>query len=309
MVCGLGRQGVSAGRGGAWDGPLGGKRERESAATTGFGRHHSRGPPPATHLRVRRARAAPGRTPSHRGDRAAAAPPRAAAMPPRRATFTYTSEDAAGAGGTGDLNVYYCAFAGTHALTLSADLATLPRRRTDGAIIVDTKATGARLYVQDGGVNVVKRRGGRREVQHRVAVGGVPIGYRAAADSPLLYILPDALTAHGGGSGGGGGPPVPPCILPLRGGGCAISAAVVGGPAAAVLKLAADHVTLQVADGAGDDGLLELVRTALGVRRSAVAAQRGVSPAHRLLLVTGVTPPVAFDKLAKAAKASQRPLE
>jgi hypothetical protein len=232
-------------------------------------------------------------------------------MPPRRSTFTYTSEDAAGAaGGSGDLGVYYCAFSGTHALTLAADLATLPRRRADGAIVVDTKATGARLYVQDGGVKVVKRRGGRREVQHRVSVGGVPVGYRAAADSSLLYILPDALTAHGGGAGGSdASPPVPPCILPLRGGGCAISAAVVGGPAAAVLKLSAEHVTLQVADGAGDEGLLDLVRTALGVRRSAVAAQRGVSSAHRLLLVTGVTPPVAFDKLAKAAKASQRPAE
>ena len=54
---------------------------------------------------------------------------------------------------------------------------------------------------------------------------GASWGRRSELDGQLLYILPDAVTAHsiadGGGDGGGNGPeagraPVPPCILPLE---------------------------------------------------------------------------------------------
>ena len=164
---------------------------------------------------------------------------------PRKITHFYTSQDAAkaarlegrsgaGAGGSaaGRLRPYFCSSTGAHLLTTDADLdderSPLPRRRTDGALVLDETKHTVRLYLVDGGVKVVSRRGGVREKQLRLCVacdarggGGVggngktsaaasastaattkillPVAYRTDARSKLLYILPGAVTSLAGG--------------------------------------------------------------------------------------------------------------
>jgi hypothetical protein len=168
---------------------------------------------------------------------------------PRKITHFYTSQDAAkaarlegrsgaGAGGSaaGRLRPYFCTSTGAHLLTTDADLdderSPLPRRRTDGALVLDETKHTLRLYLVDGGVKVVGRRGGVREKQLRLCVacdagggggggGGektsscaaaaasastatttkilLPVAYRTDARSKLLYILPGAVTSLAGG--------------------------------------------------------------------------------------------------------------
>lgn len=172
---------------------------------------------------------------------------------PRKITHFYTSQDAAKAarleGRSGDgaaasaagrLRPYFCSSTGAHLLTTDADLdderSPLPRRRTDGALVLDESKHTVRLYLVDGGVKVVSRRGGVREKQLRLCVaceagsmpddvrgsgGGnpsssssaapaaapttttttilLPVAYRSDARSKLLYILPGAVTSLAGG--------------------------------------------------------------------------------------------------------------
>lgn len=105
---------------------------------------------------------------------------------PKRTTLTFTSEDAPAANEE-KLYVYYCKFTGKHAFTVGkrpgwfsevlgapgllegctdlaryllgadADINKLPRRRTDGARIVDTDVHTIKLYTSDGGVKLIKR--------------------------------------------------------------------------------------------------------------------------------------------------------
>lgn len=100
---------------------------------------------------------------------------------PKRTTLTFTSEDAP-QGQDDKLYVYYCKFTGKHAFTIGmcvrlrspsyvlhycractpgfsadCDINKLPRRRTDGARIVDEEEHTIKLYTSDGGVKLIKR--------------------------------------------------------------------------------------------------------------------------------------------------------
>ena len=65
-------------------------------------------------------------------------------------------------------------------LSTDCDLGKAPRRRTDGAIVLDSEFYTAKLYTADGGVKLIKRKSGAVERQHRVNSGKLPIGYRWA---------------------------------------------------------------------------------------------------------------------------------
>ena len=107
---------------------------------------------------------------------------------PKRTTLTFTSEDAPRQDNV-KLWVYHCKYSGRHAFTVGespvmlhtlialsmwaehtqishckshvptvdVDLRKLPRRRTDGAYIVDTETYTLQLYTVDGGVKLIKR--------------------------------------------------------------------------------------------------------------------------------------------------------
>ena len=66
-----------------------------------------------------------------------------------------------------------------HALSTDCDLSKAPRRRTDGAIVLDTEFYVTKFYTTDGGVKMIKRQSGSIERQYRVNMGKLPIGYRS----------------------------------------------------------------------------------------------------------------------------------
>lgn len=56
------------------------------------------------------------------------------------------------------LFVYYCKASGKHALTTDCNLANVPRRRTDHALVLDTQAHLVKLYTTDGGTKFLRRK-------------------------------------------------------------------------------------------------------------------------------------------------------
>ncbi len=52
-----------------------------------------------------------------------------------------------------------------------------------------------RLYTSDGGVKLLRRKGGEVERQHRLNVGRLPVAYRSEAEGGLLYVMDGAVTA------------------------------------------------------------------------------------------------------------------
>lgn len=82
-----------------------------------------------------------------------------------------------------------------HALSTDCDLSKAPRRRTDGAIVLDMDFYVVKLYTETGSTKLVRRRSGNIERQFRINMGKLPIGYRQAflsflgpqdAQSPVL---------------------------------------------------------------------------------------------------------------------------
>ena len=78
---------------------------------------------------------------------------------PKRSTHTYSSEDAPE---TDDakISVYYCRSTGEHVLITDADLSRLPKRRTDGARVLDTEKHTVRLKATPEPKAVLIRREG-----------------------------------------------------------------------------------------------------------------------------------------------------
>jgi hypothetical protein len=75
---------------------------------------------------------------------------------PKRSTATYTSEDAPQSDEAA-LYVYYCKYSGEHCLITDAALGALPRRRTDGAYVLDTQKAVVRVQAALQPVKYIKR--------------------------------------------------------------------------------------------------------------------------------------------------------
>ncbi|KAF8630337.1 hypothetical protein AX15_002987 [Amanita polypyramis BW_CC] len=102
------------------------------------------------------------------------------------------------------LRVYYC-ICGEFILVIDKNLATLPRRKTDNAIVVraqDTEAAKARVFKLNVTVDdsILLERQGGHEKQYRFLCTrcSLPIGYQVTPppvkSGPFVYILPGALT-------------------------------------------------------------------------------------------------------------------
>ena len=111
-------------------------------------------------------------------------------------------------------------FTGMHSCIITpadVDIDTLPRRRTDGARILDKSQHILKMYTSDGGCKLLRRSNGSIERQYRLNLGVLPVAYTAEADGNLVYILDKAVTSYqrdagegqqrrgrwGGGGGGG----------------------------------------------------------------------------------------------------------
>ncbi|KII95053.1 hypothetical protein PLICRDRAFT_33880 [Plicaturopsis crispa FD-325 SS-3] len=102
------------------------------------------------------------------------------------------------------LRVYYC-ICGEFILVIDKSLATLPKRKTDGAIIVraqDSDAGKARVFKLNAtnGDPILLERSGGHERQYRFHCPRctLPVGYQStpppAKSGPFVYIIAGALT-------------------------------------------------------------------------------------------------------------------
>ena len=122
---------------------------------------------------------------------------------PKRATQAFSSEDAQVADDA-KIGVYYCRYTGEHVLITDAELARLPKRKTDSARFLDTEKYMVRLKaVADGKATMIRREGGKVERQYRYMCGELPVCYKSEEGGRYLYIIDGALTAFNRAGGKG----------------------------------------------------------------------------------------------------------
>jgi hypothetical protein len=133
---------------------------------------------------------------------------------PKRQTQTFSSEDAP-ENDDAKIVVYYCKYCGDHVLITDAVLGQLPKRKTDGARVLDTEKFTVRLKAEaEVKAKLIKRANGKLEKQYRYTCGEVPVCYKSEQEGKYLYLIDGALSAFnfGQSAGEGGETPVPPCI-------------------------------------------------------------------------------------------------
>lgn len=201
------------------------------------------------------------------------------------------------------LYVYYCKYSGKHVMTTDCNLSKAPRRSTDHALVLDTQEYTVKLYTQDGGVKLLRRRSGAVERQLRLNSGKLPVAYRTEPEGRYLYVLDDALTTYTADESGlgDGKPPVPPCIIRV-GKSTQVALEVDDrGKRALVLRVTADFVRVQLKGGINashaNEELLEMLRGVFGCRLGQLSLKRGESTRHKVLLVEGMTPDAVYTKL------------
>ncbi|GMH32640.1 hypothetical protein BSKO_00474 [Bryopsis sp. KO-2023] len=226
---------------------------------------------------------------------------------PKRATLTYTSEDAPHLPGD-QLSVYYCKYSGKHAFTIDCDINKLPRRRTDDAIIVDTRQQTVKFYTTDGGIKLIKRKDGRVERQCRLNVGELPVAYKTTPEGHFLYVLSNAVAAYTGRiNEKKTETPVPPCIMYVEPKGCQIALEVEDKATKPdIIKISADSVRIAVVSSVSHDHaneeILEFMAKVLGARLTQMSLVRGTSTRHKMLMVEHMTTQEAYQRLQVVTK-------
>jgi len=222
---------------------------------------------------------------------------------PKRATHTFESEK----DGIGDtqLGLQYCMCCGESVLILGPQtlLADLPRRRTDGAIVLERGATVFKLNSKARESKVLKREGGyERQFRFGCWNCGVLLGYRAedSEDAALTYILSDAtgtqadlyLQMF----------QVPQCIQATGPKSVRVALEVLCGQTKRSLRgVEAEHVGISVTaparDGLANAELLDYMQKVLAVPRTDLQLSRGWSATTKFLLVAGLEAVDVFKRL------------
>ncbi|KAI8922749.1 hypothetical protein BC831DRAFT_474424 [Entophlyctis helioformis] len=93
------------------------------------------------------------------------------------------------------LSIYYCSFCGEYVLVVDTLLDKVPRRKTDGAFVLDKdKREVLRINANPGKTLLVQRAGGFERQERQTCPGcNLVVAYEPNADSPYLYILDGAL--------------------------------------------------------------------------------------------------------------------
>ena len=244
---------------------------------------------------------------------------------PKRATQAFSSEDAQVADDA-KIGVYYCRYTGEHVLITDAELARLPKRKTDSARVLDTEKYTVRLKaVADGKATMIRREGGKVERQYRYMCGELPVCYKSEEGGRYLYIIDGALTAfnHAGGKGKKrageasaddepGAPPVPPCIQQTSRGITQVAVEVEDrARQTAVVKISADEVTVGVTVGAHQAGneLVDFFGKILRLRVSQMSLTRGWSTKSKLVMIRDLTPREVFDRLRESMEENKAKAE
>jgi len=230
-------------------------------------------------------------------------------MPPRK-TITFSSDAAAEDLPEDKIFVYYCKYSGRHAMTTDCDIEKLPRRATDGAMVLDRTKYIVRLYTADGGVKYVKRDEGdtTAERQYRLQVGPLPVAYTTEVDGPLLYILPGALSSYSDESERLE-IMVPPCIIAAEGGVQMMLDFEDRQKLTKVLKITADGIRMSIRntlDGLrAKDEIFEFFGKVLNRQFKHFQLMRGLRGlSSKVLMVEGITPEQCYGRVFDAVKKS-----
>lgn len=233
---------------------------------------------------------------------------------PKRATHTYESEK----DGVKDaeLNVHYCMCCGESVLILGPGvlLNTLPRRKTDGAYVLEKGETVYKLKSQPGATKLLRRPTGF-ERQYRLNCWNcnVPIAYRCEDDekAKLTYMLFDAtglqadlyLQLY----------QVPPCIQPTGDRSVRVAMDVAVGQAKkAVTHVSNAEIGISVCagsqEGLANSEVLEHMSKVLGVPRQQLQLSRGWSQKSKFLLVSNMTAVAVFKAIRASVETDILPL-
>ncbi|KMZ67440.1 hypothetical protein ZOSMA_268G00090 [Zostera marina] len=228
---------------------------------------------------------------------------------PKRTTHTYSSEDAAPDGPKSDLFVYYCKYCASHVLITDTRLQKMPRRKTDGAYVLDKGKYLARLNVTQAGKVILKRGEGKVERQYRMNCNSCEllVCYRSVEDpetAPFIYVVDGALSSVAAETNPQDAP-VPPCISQLNGGLVQVAIEVEDrAQRSAITRVNADDVRVSVAapasNGEANNELLEFMGKVLGLRMQQMALQRGWNNKSKLLLVEDLSAREIYEKLLEA---------
>lgn len=250
---------------------------------------------------------------------------------PKRQTIIYTSNDAPRTDGV-RLFVYYCRYSGKHAFTTDVDIYSLPRRRTDGAYILDRAKHDLKLYTSDGGTKLLRRADGSVERQHRLNVGSLPVAYTSDPPPPapqpqpqagggdgaapasgaaaaaaagagppdLVYILDRAVTSYN--RDGGDRTPLPPCIRVGESGNCEVTLELEDKQQHTMIaKITQDAVRVNIMGSASHDSsqaeVLALMSKILTLRPHQLTLLRGESPRSRVLVVEMLSARAVYARL------------
>eukprot|EP00928_Gymnodinium_smaydae_P072656 TRINITY_DN55985_c0_g1_i1.p1 TRINITY_DN55985_c0_g1~~TRINITY_DN55985_c0_g1_i1.p1 ORF type:complete len:203 (-),score=40.19 TRINITY_DN55985_c0_g1_i1:110-640(-) len=96
-------------------------------------------------------------------------------------------------------NVFHCKRCNTHVVITDVDLQTLPRRNTDGALILDARKAIVQpnTAVQDEAQLIRRPKGVERQYVHACSSCGKEVGYTSTppdADLKLLYLSETAVS-------------------------------------------------------------------------------------------------------------------
>jgi len=233
-------------------------------------------------------------------------------MPPKKQTLTYSSEDVRNAQ-EDELRVLYCRYSGKPALITDASLRHTPRRKRDGAFVLDPSVCNLRLLAerQSYPTLVLRHDTNKLEKHFRFTIDKLPIAYKSPSPSSrLVYLLPDAITSHAASDNSVPDRPVPPCIRSEEGG-CGIAVVLQDmQPAYRLRRIGADEITFAVRDPAEDVtvSLQQMIARILRVKQSAVHVYPGRSLQSRFVKVENLSPREAYERLStEDLVANQRP--
>mmetsp|Transcript_65625 Transcript_65625/g.203325 ORF Transcript_65625/g.203325 Transcript_65625/m.203325 type:complete len:177 (-) Transcript_65625:109-639(-) len=97
-----------------------------------------------------------------------------------------------------EFNVIHCRRCGTHAVITDADLSSIPRRRTDGALVLDARKVVVRLNTsrREGSQLIRRPNGAERQYVHACGSCGQAVGYTSTPhedELKLVYLAEQAV--------------------------------------------------------------------------------------------------------------------
>lgn len=237
---------------------------------------------------------------------------------PKRSTHTFESEK----DGVRDetMSSAYCLHCGACCLVSDQPLELLPRRHTDGAQVLDTRASSAkegqrplfyRLLAKPEHDPVLLRRTAGVEKQWRlhclkcsllIAYRHVPHPPQGAPVPALTFIVDRALGAHPSTLDESS---IPKCIQPISTRACRVAFEVtVGAPSSGISTITDNEVLVHMRaphmrEGANSE-LLEVVARALRLPRHKLQLTRGWSFKSKFVLVNGMARGEVHQRLRAA---------